>query len=244
MNSITLVLLLAVGAAIAIPSPILKTIRRGVRACDTEDPMVIEPGPIDITVDPFLVIDIDSEQFGAIATGLSGLETEVSYNAILQQISFKVTLPYAHIVGDRYKATGSINAAPIRPVTIPSGPFNGDGKFEASVNDFVIEGKANILVNLITNRVNLRSVTVAQLSFSKVFAELGGFNINGAPMDFDAWNAVFKTNFDADFNTPAIKNEILEKVKIFGNEILGQYTLAELLAIILKPAPTCAPRHK
>jgi len=250
---------LTVNAAIAIPSPLLQTILRGVNPCEElEDPLPIEPGAINITANPFLVIDFGSEQFGAVATGLSGLVTEHSYNAILQQISFKVALPYAHIVGDRYFATGSIDATPFRSVTFPSGPFSGDGKFEASVNDFFIEGKLNILFNLMTNKVEVRNVTNVELTFSKFFAELGGFVINGAPHDFDEWNANFKANFDTDFPpcrpcgpcdvcvpcNPSIKNGILEKVTVLAKELFGQLTVGEFIEIITKPAPTCPPRHE
>lgn len=239
---VTLVLLLAIGSALAVPT-VIKSVRSGIRACDTPDPLPIEPGAINVTVGPFLTIEEGGWQYGAVATGLSGLVTEISYNAVLQQISFKVSLPAAHIKGDRYTATGSLDVTPLRPETIPAGTFTGDGSFEGSVENFVIEGKANILVNLITNRVNLRSVVVDKLDFSAVFVELGGLIANGAPFDFDAWNAVFRTNFFADWNTPAIKNGLLSKVQVYGNEVLSQYTLAELLEIILKPQPTCAPRH-
>jgi len=211
--------------------------------CPTEDPIYLEPGPVNITINEapgkiIVEIVVGSVHGGSTAEGHSKIVTEITYNALTQVISYKVDIASIKISGIGLAASGQINADPFRQVTIPSGPFTANGAFSASATGFHAAGRVGILVNLITNRVSCRFIEVNELSWDQVAVDLGTFTSAGQTIDWPAWNAAFKTNF---FNDWAMgKDGILERARVPVNEILGQYTLAELLELLIPgPAEPC-----
>jgi len=212
--------------------------------CPTPDPAELPAGPINITVSDTVIdvvrIEVGSVHAGAVAEGHSSVVAEIGYNALTQVISFKVTIPAIQISAVGVDAWGVINSGPFRPVTIPNGPFEAKGPLFASATDVHIEGTVGILVNLITNRVSCRFVTVATFTFGEVTVRDLDFTSSGQKVDWAAWNAVFKANFNADW--AAGRTEIQNRIRVPVNLELQKYTLAELLNLILPKPPTpCEP---
>lgn len=206
----------------------------------TPDPIYLEPGNVNITVleaPGKIIVEIveGSVHGGSTAEGHTKIEAEIGYNAITQVVTYAVNINSISIEGIGLDASGQINSAPFRPTTIPNGPFTANGAFAASANGFHAAGRVGILVNLITNRVNLRFIEVNELDFDSVSVDLGTFISSGQQVDWPAWNANFKTAFFADW--AAGKQEILDRVKVPVNEELKKYTLADFLAILFPPAP-------
>jgi hypothetical protein len=198
----------------------------------TPDPWEFEQNPINITMNPFLQILEGSLQYGGVVYGLSGFAVVFTYNAILQQFGFDLTLPSFQTIGDSYWANGYVDVTPFRHETFPSGAFQGNGTYQAGIRDVRIKGHANILINLITNKINVRSVEVSTLDFNSLFVELGNFTVDSSDgpwvVDWNYWNVMFYSNFYSDWNTPSIKNETLTKYATMWNSYLDQFTLEEV----------------
>jgi hypothetical protein len=196
------------------------------------DPWEFGQTPINVTMNPFLEILEGSLQYGGVANGLSGFAVVFTYNAVLQQFGFDLTLPSFQTIGHRYSANGYVDVTPFRHDTFPSGPFQGNGTYQVVIKDLHIKGHANFLINLSTDKINVRSVEVSTLTFSSVFVELGSFTVDSSEgpgvVDWDYWNVMFATNFNSDWHTPSIKQGILTKYASMWNSYLDQFTLREV----------------
>lgn len=119
-----------------------------------------------------------------------------------------------------YMVNGYLDARPFSQVCLPSGNFSGSDRVVASAENAELKGAATLFINLISNKLSVRILTVETLTFSAVSVDLGqGYQIAGAPVDWADWTANFKTCFDNEF--PANKAEIVEKVRIAANEVIG-----------------------
>jgi len=239
-------ILLLAAFAVAIASPLGQqgTFGEG-PACPIDDPLTIEPGNINVTLPPFLVIDEGSTQGGGVATGLSTLFYSYTINLLTLRIDFQLSITgTACARGDDYEATGTIDAVPFRPVTIPSGPFQGSGAWEGCVSEFSVRGYAVLLVNLITNRLSIRTLSITTLSFSSLSANASQLVVGGNQIDWVVWNRDIKSNFDEDWSTHRL--EITEKARLSANQELRKYTLQDFLDLIgegTSPAPCTKNMH-
>jgi len=222
-----IVLLSLLGLCLA--GPLNEALEEG-PACPIADPLDVEAGPIELNLPPLVVIAEGSVQDGGIATGLSTLWYKYTINLLTLKIDFEVTIERACISGDRYSATGSIDATPFRQETIPSGPFSGTGSYQACVENFRIVGSATLLVNLISNRLTIRLLTIPTFTFSSLSVNLAGFTAGGELINWATWNANIKQNFDQDLEQ--FRAQIVEKVRLSANEVMKQYTLQEFLDLI------------
>jgi len=223
------VILVLLGLAVAVLGNPVGTLEEG-PACPIADPLIVEPGTIELSLPPMVVIDEGSWQNGGIATGLSTLYYKYTINILTLRIDFEVTIDRAAISGSEYTATGVIDARPFRQETIPSGPFTGRGSYEAAVTVFRIEGHAILLVNLITNRLTIRVLQVRDFSFATISANIQGLTVAGEQVNWATWNANIKANFEADWATHNLA--IVEQVRLSVNEEMKKYTLAEFLELI------------
>jgi len=239
---VILITLLLVGTAF---SAVVQQTRGSGPACPIDDPLEIEAGNINTTaITPIFELDVGSYQNGAVATGLTTLYYEYTINLLTLSLTFNAGLS-ASIKGDEYSATGFIDASPFSANVVPSGPLAGAGSFEGSIAGGVAEGSATVFVNLITGKVTLSKLAITKLVFDSISANIGGLEIDGVAIDFAAWNASIKENFDTEF--AAVGADFVERVRTqVINVLLKEYSLADFLDLIGEgstPAPCDEQKH-
>lgn len=79
-------------------------------------------------------------------------------------------------------------------------------------------GSATLLVNLISNRLTIRLLSIPTFSFSSVSANLAGLTVGGELINWATWNANIKHNFDQDLEQ--FRAQIVEKVRESANEVM------------------------
>jgi hypothetical protein len=201
-------------------------------ACPIPDPLLAEgPGVLNVTLEPILVINQGATRGDIVALGLSTLSYEYDIQELLltatvtlDLVDFDITTAYSGV-------TGWIDATPLRQETLPSGDFEGQGDARITAKNVHVEARATLLINLIGNKVSLRTLTVSSLSFDDMTLDFGPeYLLNGEPVNWTELSANFKTNFDADF--AASNAAIVEKFRLAANVVIGEYTLAELIELI------------
>lgn len=101
---------------------------------------------------------------------------------------------------------------------------------------------ATLFVNIIGNRVSVRVLNVNVFTFDEICLNLGAdFQIGGAPVDWADLCANFKGRFDAEWGNNQLKNQLVEKIRVTANVIVGRYTLDELIDLIGGGGPTTEP---
>jgi len=226
---VLLITLLLVGTAFSAVVQQQQTMGEG-PACPIADPLEFEAGNINITLLPVLEIDVGSTQGGGVALGLSTLKYSYTLNLILLTINFNAQVS-ASVSGGAYAATGVIDATPFSNAVIPSGIFAGAGAYEGAIVGGNAEGSASIFVNLITSKITISRLVLSVVTFDSLSVNLEGFTSNGAVVDFAAWSASIKENFDAEFVT--VGADFVEKVRTeVINPLLKEYTLEDFLDLI------------
>jgi hypothetical protein len=202
----------------------------------TEDPQIVPAGPMNISLHPIIAMNEGSHHQGLVAAGLSRLETDINIIIITLTATFKVTAPDIDVDITEGVADGYMDTRPF--TCIPVGNYTGTGNAMIRVRNLRVEGSATLFINLIGNRVNVRLLNINVASWSDLCLNFGpGFTIGGSPVDWDDLCANLKTRFDAEFANTALKNQLVERIRVAANVIVGQYTLEELLDLINQPGP-------
>jgi hypothetical protein len=201
------------------------------------DPIFLEPGNINVTISDNCIdlfrIDIGSTHDGTNVEGYSKVFNGNSYNAITQTLDIDIQMPGTVLFsGGEYSASGEINPAPFRPETFPNGPFVGKGSFYFSITGLTLKAKVLVLVNLITNRVDCKGLTLNEFHFNNATANFENFIPAGTLVDWVVWSKNFKTNFDEDL--AAEKEEITWMLKAAIDNWLFDKSLAEVYEILTK----------
>lgn len=151
--------------------------------------------------------------------GLTTLHYNVDINALLLSATFEVTIE--RVTGNAtFNAEGYVDARPFREETIPSGNLTGTNQFGAvSATGVVLKGRAALFINIIGNKVNVRSLTLETVSFATVSLNFSDLQIGGKTHDWAAISATLKANFDKDLADN--KAAITEKIREAANGIVG-----------------------
>jgi len=200
-------------------------------ACPLDDPLISESGVLNITLEPILVINDGGVRGELIAVGLTSLNYSYDVNIITLNANVEINLGSIQLTVADYEVEGWVDVSPIREETLPSGSFVGTGKASLNATNVAVKFSAQLFINIIGNKVSVRTLTVQTLSFDSVSLDLGaGYLLDGAPVDWATINANFKANFAQDWATSELA--IVEKIRTAANVVVGKYTLEELLEII------------
>jgi hypothetical protein len=226
---VLLITLLVVAGAFARSAVQQSAINAEGPACPIDDPIRVEQGAINITVDPVLNLEVGSEVVNLIAEGLSTLRYKIDLNIILLTATFEVTIP--KVSGNAtYSASGYLDARPFRQETVPSGNLTGSGLGKVDATGIKARGSVSIFLNL-QGKVQLSRLVLAEVSFDSLAVDLGTtFNIGGGAVDWAELNRNIKANFDRDLSEN--KNAIQEKLREAANGILKKFTLQDLIDLI------------
>jgi len=136
-----------------------------------------------------------------LVTGLSTLSYSYDVNLITLNVLFDLKIGSLKIDGNGFNVEGWIDARPLRQETLPSGNITGSGTTASfSVTDGEIKGNAVLFVNLIGNKVTIRTLNIEIASFSSLSMNFGpDYLVSGQPIDWATWNTGIKSNFDQDF---------------------------------------------
>jgi len=225
------VTLLVIAGAFA-RSTVQETIFAEGPSCPIKDPLE-SPGPsaINVTLHPLFQLREGCERGDLVATGLSTLHYNIDINAILLTASFEVNITTVTVQSTYTGAEGYIDARPLSAATAPQGNFTGSGPASLSASGVRAKGRGSLWVNIIGNKVTLNTLTLEIVTFDNLSLDLGStLTVGGQPVDWAAWSQNIKSNFDTDF--AANKNGVTDKVRLAANNIIGQYTLLELIELI------------
>jgi len=200
-------------------------------ACPIDDPLERPgPGPLNVTLDPIAKLLEGASRGDIVATGLSTLHYSVDINALLLTASFELQLATVDVT-TTYEASGYVDARPLSADTVPQGNFTGRGNARIQSTGLNLKGSASLFINIIGNKVTVSRLVLNTVEFTTLRLDLGTeFIIGGQPVNWANWSDNIKQRFDADF--AANKNAVVDKVRLAANNIVGQFTLAELIDLI------------
>lgn len=183
---------------------------------------------------------ISSFSSDLVATGLSELSYDYTLVNLMLTYDFHFTLSTAHVTND-FTVTGYLDVRPFSQGCIPSGNFTGGGVAIVHVSALDADLRAGFFVNMITNKVTIRTLDIRNISFgSDIMISFGpDLLIGGSPVDWDAVSAGLKTCFDAEF--AANRAAVTEMIRQAANVVIGQYTLDEISEWIGGGGGTCPP---
>jgi len=195
----------------------------GVRSdvIDIEDPLHLNDTTLELTEDIFTGI---VTLVGGTATGGSGLVDDVAVNLLTLKLTISIDLPAGRLTGAYTIAGEAIGEDGVHHVV------QGAGEIDASIAGFKLDATATLAVNLISNRASIKNLDTQALEFASVQLSATGATVDNEPVDWEAVTADAKAEFDRIY--AANKTTILQKITDAINEVLGQYTLAELIDLI------------
>jgi len=227
-----LVILALFGCAVALP----RSTKEVGPPCPLEDPLHRpEQGPLNITLDPIAAIFEGGIRSEVHVEGLMTFNYEFTINMVTLVVPFTVNLANLDLTS-AYTAEGYLDVRPFSEGCIPSGNFTGTGTAVVTASTLLVQGTATLFINLINNRISIRTLVLPVISFAAANINLGsGYAIDGAPIDWDAFNANFKSCFETELaaNRPAV----VEKIRITVNFRIAHLSLDELLDQLLNPPP-------
>lgn len=200
-------------------------------SCPIDDPLE-SPGPsnINVTLDPIAKLLEGSIRGDLVATGLSTLRYNIDINALLLTAVFELELATVDVT-TTYDVSGYVDARPLSAETVPQGNLTGKGDARIQATGLKLQGSASLFINIIGNKVTVSRLVLNTVQFTTLRLDFGQtLIIGGSPVDWATWSNNIKVNFDRDF--AANKNAITDKVRLAANNIVGQYTLAELIDLI------------
>jgi len=161
---------------------------------------------------------------GGIVTGGSNLVDDIAVNLLTLKLTITLDLSTGRIVGAYTIAGEAVGQDGVSHVV------SGTGGVDATINGFKLTATGTLRVNIITNKASIVNLDTQRLSFDSVALGATGALVDGIPVDWDAVNADAKNEFDRVYAEK--KDEILDEIEAAVNEILGEYTLAELIDLI------------
>jgi hypothetical protein len=204
--------------------------------CPPNETTIIEGRPFNISLPPVIEIFPNALRSDIVIVGLNTLWTNISVNLLTTTVDFHIKLPSVDLKCDDYsEVVGWIDATPLSEATLPSGNFTGKGAASLKAAGVELKARAVLFVNLISNKITCRELTVENLVFTSLSADLGQDYLigpvgAGKPIDWAAWSRDVKANFEKDWATS--QAAIVEKVRLGANNILEDMTLQDLIGVI------------
>ncbi|OXA54513.1 uncharacterized protein LOC110850360 [Folsomia candida] len=201
------------------------------------DPVLIPPGPLNVTFNPILKLDEWSRIEELLVVGMSSIARTCLLNAITLTMSFHTVVP-SILLTTEFDISGYVDLRPLE--FLPSGNFTGEGFAEISLSNLEYTINGTLFINIIGNRPMIRTLSVASVSFTNFYIDLGpDFLIAGTPVDWVELSANSKTRFDQEW--PMHRVQFTEKIRTGINELLVPYTLDDLIEFLFgENCPFCS----
>ncbi|CAL8114751.1 unnamed protein product [Orchesella dallaii] len=162
--------------------------------------------------------------------GLSTYGYNFYLDTNLFNLDFNITVDELSAMSS-YNASGYLDLRPLSEETVPHGNFTGNGFAHFRLNDVVVTGNGLMFIDIIRNQATFQMLNISSIDFTSIAVDLGEtFVIDGKVIDWIAWSANFKSNFDYDFEVN--KSSVNELFYLGLNTILKQYTLVDMLEFI------------
>ncbi|CAL8114749.1 unnamed protein product [Orchesella dallaii] len=200
-------------------------------ACPVDDPLIsFRPQLFNVTLDPVLEINEGSVYGNLMVLGLSTYGYNFYLDTNLFNLDFNITVDELSAMSS-YNASGYLDLRPLSEETVPHGNFTGNGFAHFRLNDVVVTGNGLMFIDIIRNQATFQMLNISSIDFTSIAVDLGEtFVIDGKVIDWIAWSANFKSNFDYDFEVN--KSSVNELFYLGLNTILKQYTLVDMLEFI------------
>lgn len=173
-------------------------------------------------------------------TGFSTMDWQCDVTVITLSATLRLRVPHFYLETMYSGMNGYLDFRPFTQACLPSGNFTGEGAAYFEVTDLYSNMRVQLYVNLITNVVSIRTLTIEGLTFDSIFIHLGPeFVIGGSTVDWDAFNENFPTCFATQLATH--KGQLQEKVMVSLNGIITQFTLQEFFDLVSSgDCPICS----
>jgi hypothetical protein len=204
----------------------------------TPDPRDLVPDTLNLTLPPLFELFVGNNHQGGDMAGHSGATIDIGIIIITLALTFNVHVP--NLQANIKTISGPGGYIDGRPFTcIPSGNFTTTGA-DAMVrlDNLRVRGNAQLFINIIGNRVNIRTLNVIEFSFNDICFDLGNTPIGGSPVDWTDFCANFKSRFTTEWNNVPLREQMIEHIRVTGNNFVDDFTLAELIDLIT-PNPDC-----
>jgi len=188
---------------------------------DLADPLNLNDTTLNLETSIFTGV---ASLVGGIVTGGSNLVDDIAVNLLTLKLTITLDLTTGRIVGAYTVAGEAVGQDGVHHTV------SGTGGLDATINNFQLTATGTLRVNIITNRASIVNLDTQRLSFESVNLGATGALVDGVPVDWEAVNADAKNEFDTIYAEK--KDEILGEVQGAVNEVLGEYTLAELIDLI------------
>jgi len=240
-KSVAFVLAL-LGTAMAIPMQDVYNFHYPDQSGVLEDPKVLLPDTMNLTLPPSFELFEGNHHLGGDMAGHSGATVDIGIIIITLALTFNVHVPTldAHVIS----VNGPGGYTDFTPFTsIPSGNFTTTGADAIiRIRNLRLRGNAQLFINIIGNKVNVRTLNVIEFSFDEFCLDMGNMPIGGNIVDWADFCANFKARFTAQWLNSTLRTQFVERLRVTANGFVDDYTLEELIDLITpKPEPTTAP---
>jgi len=204
-----------------------------------EDPDILLPDIFNISIPPSFELFEGNEHQGGDMAGHSGATVDIGIIIITLALTFNVHVP--NLDANILSITGPGGYMDFSPFTsIPGGNFTTTGTDAMiSIRNLRLRGNAQLFINLIGNKVNVRTLNVIEFSFENWCMDWGDTPIGGAPVDWADFCANFRGRFQAEWANSGLRTSFVERLRVTANCFVDDYTLEELIDLITpKPDPT------
>jgi len=234
MWKVALLLFAVLGASIATPLKDVYSYRYPSPQQEEpeEDPKPLEPDTFNLTLNPLLDIPEGSNHMGGMLSGHTQNTIDIGIIIITLALTFNIHIPHM-TVELRGMADGS-GYVDLRPLTsAPSGNFTFGGQdAHGDIQNLRVRGNAQLFINIIGNRVAVRTLNLIEFTFADICLDMGDMTIGEGQVDWTDFCANFAARFRADWGNGAIKDGFTEHFRVTLNNFVGQYTLDELIGLL------------
>jgi hypothetical protein len=196
----------------------------------TPDPSIIDVNTsLNLTAHPIFRLNPGASHQGGASAGHSTAVVEVEIVVITLTATLHVTIETIELSLNGIVCNGYLDFSPF--TSIPSGNFSTTGSdLTLSVAGVVADGSATLFINLITNKVSIREMEVESIDWTTLCTDFGpNFMIGGSPVDWADLCQSFKPAFMAEFNNPALKDALTERLRGAANAVVGNCGIDELV---------------
>jgi len=195
------------------------------------DPLPIPDWSFELP-DNDITVELEASLANGALEGLTSWTDDLKLNILTQRVIYSADIKSVKLTGD-YTGRCEVN------FIIPIFPFSasGNGELFANIDGSHFDVGFNLAVNLTTTRVYVKNVAL-NLRFDKASMFLENAKYMGYDVSWDVLNGQMKPVFDETW--AALKPSSEQLLTEVLNEIVGQYTLAEIIEFIInigKPKP-------